>query len=270
MRKIVFLSILSLSACFAQASRAGVPNEFKINEVCIDAGYGLALISMGDLNNNINSMAGQALQAGFSVKKQNVSNAQGFYADMGLAFSAFPGFSADLRSGWLCSNSAGFDSFRRQIYDRTWNNKLGSSMFPVLAGVSYSASLPFLRATAGASLYAGAGFASASWQSYFATNDPGFTPQDIAGWNFLIPAAGTSLVCELHASIGINLWGPAFLKLDFGYRFADFPYLYITKNVNGTFAGDLKPGDTALAPDGSVLSLDFSGLDLGAGLNIVF
>jgi hypothetical protein len=264
----LMISVFFLTCCLAVNANAS--DEFKITGICINAGYDFADVSMKDINSNLNAMADQALQGGFTVNKKNASNAQGFYAEVSLKFSIPANLSVGLRAGELYSFASGFNSFRHQIYDRTWNNWFNSSMLPVLAGASYSINLPFLQSSISASIHLGAGFASISWGSFFSTNDPGFTPGDISSWNFLIPAAGTTFIAEIHTSACFNLWGPVYLNLDLGYRFADFPYLYITKNVNGTFAGDLKPGDTALAMDGSIITLDFSGMDLGAGINIKF
>ena len=267
MGKYIFITaVLFLSSCLTIMANAS--DEFKITGIFTGAGYDFAYTSMKDINSNLNTLADVARQAGYGVKKQTVSNAQGFYAEVNFGFSAVRDLSAGLRTGGLFSFSSGFNSFRRQIYDNTWNNWFNSSMIPVLAGASYSFKLPFLRASVSASFYLGVGFASASWESFFSTTDPGWTPGDKAMWNFKIPASGTSLIAEVHSSANFNLWGPVYLNLNFGYRLGDFPYLYVTKNINGTFAGDLKSGDTALTVDGSILTLDFSGMDFSAGLNI--
>jgi hypothetical protein len=221
-------------------------------ELGVSGGY--TLVSMKNLNSNIDTVYNKAISdpTVLFASKQHVTD--GLFGCLDAGYSFIPGLSAGARFEYLCTldaqmkvNTTGFLTTTAATAD------ISASLIPVMAGVSYTYSLPGLPLSIGAEVYAGYGFADLSINTDMETGYlAGTTVESFDGGCFVFDSAfKINYIFNQLFSAGLNI----------GYRTANVTKLKYTQ------VGINLPN---YADYGKALQLDYTGMKFGAAVNFSF
>lgn len=168
------------------------------------------------------------------------------------------------RAGYLYCLPAS-SRFNYVVYDQT--TTINSSLTPLEVGLSLNFKLPTMPISLVAGLYAGYGFAFASYKN------------EISGLGqtstFTQPFHGNGFMGELLASANYKLFSDVSFNIHGGYRLAKIPQMTQSEDVNfngipGISISAGKKGDVLKDSDNNDLAFDFSGFTIGAGISLDF
>lgn len=151
------------------------------------------------------------------------------------------------------------------IYNQT--STINASLTPLEAGLSLNFKLPTTPLSLVAGVYAGYGFAFASYKNEI--SEPGQTS------TFTLPFHGSGFMGELLGTANFKMFPDVSFNINGGYRLAKIPQMIQSEDVSfngipGVSISAGKKGDVLKDSDNNDCAFDFSGFTLGAGISLDF
>jgi len=250
--------LLVLAVFFALS----VPS-FALLHVGVNAGYAYA--NMDHLNNAWEYVKQQTPESYGTAKATDFGNSIFVNADVGLGLLPF--LNVGPRTGLQYVFPATFeltaDYGMGQI---NYKETITTMLIPAELGVSANIAIPLTPFSVTAGIYGGYGFA-------FATREITTNTLSISDITFTQPFNGGGFMADASAALEMNILPFINISLNGGYRYCLIENINSTKEIKDPLTGDVivSADQMEVFPNnGDKLKVNFSGFQVGAGLNIRF
>jgi hypothetical protein len=251
--------LLSFSVC-----------SFALVNVGVSGGY--ASVAMTDFNNYLDENSKDLKDAGFNPSLTKMGS--GLYVNLDLNFGVMPILNLGIRSGVLyCFQGKMTSDIDLGVIDPSLSSYSGSLsetfdalLIPVMGGLGLNIGLPGMPFSVNAGIYAGYGFSTVSDNA-----NMNITPFNISA-NPVYTGGGF----VMDAGIGLNFPILPFFNASFNvaYRLAKIPEVKASSDVvineSGISTTVVKKDDVLKNQDGDTIPIDYSGINVGVGINFGF
>ncbi len=238
--------------------------SYALLHVGVNAGYAYA--NMDQLNNAWEDAKKEAQENSGSAKISDFGNSVYVNADLGLGLLPFINVGPRAGIQYVFPSTIDYDAGGFK-----YKETITSLLVPAELGISTNIAIPLTPFSVTAGIYGGYGFAFATKQ--ISTN------MDFAGgtlpYEFSVtqPFNGGGFMADASAALEINILPLINLSINAGYRYCLIENINTTKEIRDPISGNVlvSAGQLELYPGSDEkLKVNFSGFQIGAGLNIRF
>jgi len=247
-------------------------SSFALVNIGVSGGY--ASVAMTDLNNYLDDDYKDFKDAGFNPSLTKMGS--GLYANIDLNFGVIPFLNLGIRSGILycfqgkLTGDINLGLFNPSLssYSGSLSESFDALLIPVMGGVGVNIGLPGMPFSINAGIYAGYGFSTVSQNVNVKTN---IIPLDIS-FNPVYTGGGF----VMDAGIGLDFSILPFISATFNiaYKLAKIPEVKASSDVvineSGLSETVVKKDDVLKNENNNTVSIDYSGINIGVGINFGF
>lgn len=242
-------------------------SSFAVVNIGVSGGY--ASVAMTEVNSNLDDFAESLESNGLTTSLTKLGH--GLYANLDLGLGLIPFLNLGARAGILycfqgkISIEGDLSFFNSSLGTGTLSYTYDAMLIPIMGGLGLSVGLPGIPFSINAGVYAGYGFSIVSEGGNIKTDsfDIPFKPVYNGGGFVMDAGIGFSFSMLPFISATLNI----------AYKIAKIPELKATSDVsvgpplNTTI---VKKDDVLKGGDGKAIPIDYSGINVGVGINIGF
>lgn len=245
-------------------------SSFAVINIGVSGGY--ASVAMTEVNKNLDKFENDMKNLGLSPSITKLGH--GLYGNLDLNFGFIPFVNLGLRTGILyCfqgktsieGDLSLYDSRLAPIGTGTLSYTYDALLIPVMAGLGLSVGLPGIPFSINAGVYGGYGFSIVSEGGNIKSGSINIPFNPIYNGGGFVMDAGIGFSFSMLPFISATL--------NIAYKLAKIPEVKATSDVglgaplNITI---VKKDDILKGHDGNSLPIDYSGINVGVGINIGF
>ncbi|MCX8094205.1 MAG: hypothetical protein N3E50_08595, partial [Candidatus Goldbacteria bacterium] len=242
-------------------------SSFAVVNIGISGGY--ASVAMTEVNKTLEDLSNNMQLIGLSPSLTKLGH--GLYANLDLNFGVIPFLNFGLRTGILyclqgkISLTGNLSVLNPALGTGTISRTYDSLLIPVMGGLGLSVGLPGMPFSINASAYAGYGFSIVSEGGKISSGSINIPFNPIYN--------GGGFVMDAGIGFGFSLLPFISATLNIAYKLAKIPEVKATSDVGLGAPLNviiIHKDEVLKGSNGKALPIDYSGINIGLGINIGF